>query len=93
VDGANVWGLVYGIASGAFMRWMLLPAVEPVMQARVALTPVGWFGAHLLCGGMLCLTPLLGRNCARHASHAVERWRHTLVRGGPLGATRWRRLR
>lgn len=61
-------GLVYGVVVWAVMTFIGLPAVNPVMGARVALMRGSWFFEHLLFGAVLAITPAL----VRRFSHVPE---------------------
>lgn len=43
----------------ALMTYLVLPAADPTMSARVALTPAAWFLDHLVFGLALSVTPFL----------------------------------
>jgi hypothetical protein len=58
-------GLVYGFAIWAMTTYALLPAIDPVMSARVALTPGVWLLQCLIFGGLLYQTPVLRRRAAQ----------------------------
>lgn len=70
--GALLTGAAYGLAIYAFMSFFLLPMVNPVMAARVALLPVVWFFAHMAFGATLALAPLLKRRMRRPVRRGLE---------------------
>lgn len=60
-------GIVYGIIIWAVNTFGILPAINPIMSARLAMMPGPWFVFHLIYGGMLFLVPIL------HRAHTGER--------------------
>src|ERR1700687_5111762 len=50
-------GIAVGIAIWVAMDLFVLPFTNPTMAARVALMPLAYFGAHLLYGVGLAMTP------------------------------------
>lgn len=52
-------GVAIGIAIWAAMELYVLPFLDPVMEARIALMPIAYFVAHVLFGVGLGTTPLL----------------------------------
>jgi hypothetical protein len=50
-------GILYGISVWLFMTYLVLPFVNPAMQAFVNASQGGWFLAHMVFGGLLALTP------------------------------------
>ena len=55
---AIVAGLVYATVIWAVMTWWVMPAVNPVMVARVGALPVWWWWTlHAIYGVVLALTP------------------------------------
>ena len=59
-------GIAYSLAILLAMTFIVLPAVNPVMAARVRVIPWTWLLAHVVYGVCLALTPLL-------VTHAPER--------------------
>jgi hypothetical protein len=54
--GGAFWaGIFYSIVIWALMTYLVLPALDPIMRARVALAPTWWFGHHLIYGAVLSL--------------------------------------
>jgi hypothetical protein len=54
-------GIIVGIAIWVAMDLYVLPQMDPTMSARIALMPMAYFGAHVLFGIGLGLTPLFVR--------------------------------
>lgn len=54
-------GLIYGFGVWIVMTFLILPAANPTMSARVAMMGGWWFVEHLVYGGMLFLLPILHR--------------------------------
>lgn len=73
MSGAFWAGIFYGIAIWAVMTFVVLPALNPTMLARVGLAPTWWFGLHLIFGAVLSLASPFARNFARHVSHRTVR--------------------
>lgn len=75
-------GILFGVAVWAVMTFVALPVLDPVMEARVALSPVAWLFAHIVYGVCLLGTPALRR---RFAVQAALR-RHEQQARHPVGA-------
>ncbi len=53
------YGMIYSVLIWAGMTYFTLPLVDPLMQEREVLQSGWWFGAHLVFGALLFLTPIL----------------------------------
>jgi len=62
IPGALFVGILVGILLWVTMELVLLPYMDPIMAARVALMPLAYFIAHLLFGIGLGMTPLFLRS-------------------------------
>lgn len=56
---ALLYGMVYSVLIWAGMTYFALPLVDPLMQEREVLQSSWWFGAHLVFGALLFVTPIL----------------------------------
>jgi hypothetical protein len=72
-------GVSIGIAIWVAMELYVLPFLDPIMAARIALMPIAYFVAHVLFGVGLGITPLLVRALSRrrvrgtlHMGHVAE---------------------
>jgi hypothetical protein len=50
---ALLGGIGYGVLVLLVGTFMILPAANPVLRARVALTPMAWFLAHAIFGALM----------------------------------------
>jgi uncharacterized membrane protein YagU involved in acid resistance len=68
-------GIAIGIIIWVAMELVVLPYMNPTMEARVALMPMAYFIAHLLYGIGLGLTPIFIRTFSRrpYEPRRVER--------------------
>jgi uncharacterized membrane protein YagU involved in acid resistance len=67
-------GILVGIVVWVAMELVVLPYMDPTMEARIALMPLAYFLAHLLYGIGLGLTPVFVRTFSRKRHNArVER--------------------
>ena len=65
-------GLAYGALIWLVNTLAILPAINPTMQARVAIFPAWWFGLHMMFGAVLSLASPFGRAFAESAaSHSM----------------------
>lgn len=85
--GPAFWaGLSYGVSVWALMTWLVLPALDRTLLARVGLMQVPWAVCHLIYGGALLYTPALRRRFSeRPLSPQV---RPPARSGGPRSASR-----
>jgi hypothetical protein len=58
---AVVFGVAFGVVVLVLMTYLVLPTLDPVMRARVALVPGAWFLAHLLFGLGVATAPRFRR--------------------------------
>ena len=65
-------GIMVGIAVWVTMDLYVLPYQNPTMAARVALMPLGYFGAHILYGLGLGMTPAFVRAFSKERRHDRE---------------------
>lgn len=65
-------GIIVGLAVWAAMELYVLPYQNPTMAARIALMPIGYFGAHLLYGLSLGMTPVFVRAFSKERRHDRE---------------------
>jgi len=71
-------GIAVSIAMWLAMDLLVLPYENPTMSARVALMPLQYFGAHLLYGFGLGLTPAFIRMFTKESStHRMVRTAQT----------------
>jgi uncharacterized membrane protein YagU involved in acid resistance len=67
-------GIAVGIVIWVAMDLLVLPSMNPTMEARIALMPLAYFIAHLLYGIGLGMTPIFIRAFSRKRhDHRMER--------------------
>jgi hypothetical protein len=62
--GALLMSLLYALGVLLVMTWLVLPAVNPTLNARLPILLVDWIAAHALYGVALAMTPWLLRTLA-----------------------------
>lgn len=64
------YGILFGVASWAFVTFLALPLLNQTMKDRVDLAPGWWFLSFLVFGPVLGITPVLRRAISHQADDA-----------------------